>query len=946
MTKNKQFTADEQVESSLDIVRRHLCQILGFDLAIIDLVNGDELVTVAQVAADTKSQVTELLNNLVDENKESINFANTVLARKVKEDKKPVISHVFLKENIKENGNENKVEKEYPYAIIPIGTAEGEQSPILGFIRVVAYDSNRKISKYDLSTLKLTGEHLTSQLQKYGQMMGISLNAEQTSKTANILLVHTNRSVRRRFSRTLSNVYQIQETDSAKKAQDILCENKIDLILLDEQLPDVSVEEFCKQLKASEQWQKIPILLIAINTEKLPEKIVGIDDYLVENCPDQELLLRVKSILRFYQLQEDLERQTELLENYSQRLEEASAKLSSNEQAQLQYKKEFQFIKWESELLREQERLLHRISGEIRESFDIEKNLQNILESLHGWLNLDVCFITLPAAEEPEDEIRCEHATSEDFRVSNFDLDLVSFEVFKKHCKANEPLVVNRVEEDARIIPFKQEALARHQVLSVFYIPISYKQELLGLFCGFKCESEARWNQDNIAFLQSVADQIAVGVTNARLYARVQRQATTDGLTGLLNHRTGQEKLAEQLRLAERYQRSLAIMMIDVDHFKSINDNYGHPAGDAVLKAVARRIEKDCRDVDLPIRYGGEEFLLILPEVNMEGAMVVAERIRKNLSEEEVLFEGLDVIKVTASLGIAAFPENARSQQQLLDLADRALYLAKRMGRNQIRTVKDLNFENEQTNEPVVIVIPSETAEVAENIKEKPEMVLPPPVSENKLEVSGSEEKEELLPEVVEMVKALATALYSKSEYNKMHHLETARLSEVLARVMGLPQKQIEQIRVAGLLHDVGTLSIPPDLMNKSGEYTAEEREMINQHSVLGAELLRPIRALKEICDILENHHERWDGTGHPRGLKGEEIPLAARIVSIVDSYHALISDRPYRPALKEEEAITTLKAGAGKQWDPFLVDIFISVITNLKENGNPIQAHSQTTHQ
>ncbi len=940
MTKSKKLSANEQAESSLDAVRRHLCQILGFDLGILDLVNGDELVTVAQVSADTKSKASELLSVLTDENKESISFANTQLAHRVKQNKKPFLTHVF-----NENGDqsEDNVEKRYPYAIIPIGGSEGEQSPILGLIRVVAYDNNRKISKYDMSTLKLTGEHLASQLQNYGHMMGIPVNNGQNAKTANILLAHSSRPVRRRFSRILANTYQVHEADSAKKVQEILEEQSIDLILLDSQFPGITTAEFCKKLKTSEKLQNIPVVLVTTNSEtKVEEQNLGVDDYLAENCSDQELLTRVKSIVRFYQLQEDLTRQTELLENYSQRLEEASAKLSNNEQAQVQHSKEFQFLKWESEFLREQEKRLHRISNDIRRSFNIEENLQEVLENLQGWLNLNVCFITLPAPDEPEDEIRCEYAIGEDYKVVEFDLDLKAFEVFKKHYKVDEPLIVNQVDSDPRVNPFKKEAISRHNVLSLFYVPISHKEELLGLLCGFKCEAEARWNQDNIAFLQSVADQVAIGVTNARLYARVQRQATTDGLTGLLNHRTGQEKLSEQLRIAERYQRNLAVMMIDVDHFKSINDSYGHPAGDAVLKAVARRIERDCRDVDLSIRYGGEEFLLILPEVNMEGAIIVAERIRKNLAEEEIVFEGLDVIKVTASLGIAAFPENARSQQQLLDMADRALYLSKRMGRNQIRTVKDLNFESETPEEPEVIIV-NESAEVADHIKEKPEMILPPPVSE---EASVPGEKEELLPEVVEMVKALATALYSKSEYNKMHHLETARLSEILARVMGLPQKQIEQIRVAGLLHDVGTLSVPPDLMNKSGTYTPEEREMINQHSVLGAELLRPIRALKEICDILENHHERWDGTGHPNGLKGEEIPLPARIVSIVDSYHALISDRPYRPAMNEEEALTTLKAGAGKQWDPFLVDIFISVITNLKESGNQMKAHSSHTAQ
>ncbi len=932
--KSKNLSANEQAESSLDAVRRHLCQILGFDLGILDLVNGDELVTVAQVAADTKSKAGELLSVLTDENKESISFANTQLAHKVKQSKKPSLTYVFNKEN--GDQTEENSDKRYPYAIIPIGGAEDEHSPILGLIRVVAYDNNRKISKYDLSTLKLTGEHLASQLQKYGQMMGIPTNTGQNAKTANILLAHSSRPIRRRFTRTLAATYLVHEADSVDKVQEILAGQTVDLILLDSQLDDNKMEGFCKQLKGSEKLQNIPIVLMTPNSEtKIEEQNLSVDDYLLETCADQELLSRVKSILRFYQLQEEALRQAELLENYSQRLEEA--KLSNNEQAQIQRSKEYQFLKWESELLREQEKLLHRISNEIRQSFNIEQNLQKILEDLQGWFNLDVCFVTLPAPEELEDEIRCEHTTGEDYRVVEFDLDLKSFEVFKKHYKPDEPLVVNQVDNDPRISPFKKEALARHQVLSVFYIPISYEKKLLGLLCGFKCEAEARWNPDNIAFLQSVADQVAIGVTNARLYARVQRQATTDGLTGLLNHRTGQEKLSEQLRIAERYQRNLAIMMIDVDHFKSINDSYGHPAGDAVLRAVADRIERDCRDVDLPIRYGGEEFLLILPEVNMEGAMIVAERIRKNLAEEEIAFEGLDIIKVTASLGIAAFPEHARSQQQLLDMADRSLYLAKRMGRNQIRTVKDLNFETDTIGGQESVAV-NASAQIAENIKEKPEMILPPPVTQ---EATTSVEKEELSPEEVEMIKALATALYSKSEYNKMHHLETARLSEVLARVMGLPQKQIEQIRVAGLLHDVGTLSIPPDLMNKSGAYTPEEREMINQHAVLGAELLPQVRALKEICNILENHHERWDGTGHPKGLKGEEIPLSARIVSIVDSYHALISDRPYRPALKEEEAIITLRAGAGKQWDPFLVDIFISIITNLKESGHPIKTHS-----
>jgi diguanylate cyclase (GGDEF)-like protein/putative nucleotidyltransferase with HDIG domain len=362
--------------------------------------------------------------------------------------------------------------------------------------------------------------------------------------------------------------------------------------------------------------------------------------------------------------------------------------------------------------------------------------------------------------------------------------------------------------------------------------------------------------------------------------------------------------------------------MLDVDHFKSINDNYGHPAGDTVLKAVAKLIQSEIRDVDFPVRYGGEEFLLVLPEVNQEGAIVVAERIRKNLSQETIQHEGIS-INVTASFGIASFPDDANSQQSLLDLADRSLYLSKRLGRNQVHSASDLLFEE-----------PKKSLELSWAPIPPPQLseFVPQKLSE------AAEQKEELVPEVIEMVKALATALYSKSDYNKMHHLETARLSELLGKVMGLNQQQIEQIRVAGLLHDVGTLSIPSDLINKPGKLSEDERKVVNQHPVLGAQLLRPIRALRDICEILENHHERWDGTGFPHGLKGEEIPLPARIVAIVDSYHALISDRPYRKALPPEEAIKILREGASRQWDPFLVDIFIAVLNSLSNNQAPTE--------
>ncbi len=162
--------------------------------------------------------------------------------------------------------------------------------------------------------------------------------------------------------------------------------------------------------------------------------------------------------------------------------------------------------------------------------------------------------------------------------------------------------------------------------------------------------------------------------------------------------------------------------MIDVDHFKNINDKYGHPAGDAVLKAVANLIQKNCRDVDLPIRYGGEEFLLVLPEVNISGALIVAERIRNNLSKETIVYDSNE-INVTASIGLAVCPDHGRTQQQLLDFADRALYMSKRMGRNQVHSAYELNFEVNESVDGSSGELQS-SAQVAQNIKEKPELAV------------------------------------------------------------------------------------------------------------------------------------------------------------------------------------------------------------------------------
>lgn len=928
MTSSKEVSSGQELpgqEEFFDAVRRHICHVLGFDYGLIDLVRGHEIVNLVSFASGNEDDERKsIIDRLQDEHQQPLTVAHTLVAQKVKQTQKPWVGRVY---------SQGGASAGYPYAIVPIVGADDSAGTVAGLVRVVSLEDNKTIDEKDLSTLALFCQHLSGRLPelKAGQMRAAE-NDSFAAHPERVLLVHSSRHIRRRLSRILSERFSVLEDDTGAKTAQVLESNQIDLIVLDSEIQGPSGDSLCQELKNSPKWKHIPVILVASDSNvqgKVEGLNAGAEDCLSESCHEAELLARVRASLRLRKTERDLAIQQRLLEDYAQRLEEefekarlANANFSKNNQILEQRNFELQQAKLREQILSGQAELLHRISDIIRKSFNISENIGTMLEELAERFSLDCCFVILPSDDEPQDTVRSEYATAGEYSLMDRDEDLAILDIFKANFYMDQALVVSDVSRDRLVEPFRRTVLSTYPVRSLFYVPVTYEEKLLGLIGGHKCESEALWTMENKNFFKSVADQVAIGIINARLYARVQRQATTDGLTGLYNHRTGQEKLADQLRLSERYQRNLAVVMIDVDHFKSINDSFGHPAGDTVLKAVARLIRSNCRDVDIPVRYGGEEFLLILPEVNSEGAVVVAERIRRHIARETVLHEDIE-INVTASLGVASYPEDAENHQGLLDLADKALYMSKRLGRNQVHTASDLLFSEFSSGQP-----PKGNAETPQPAPAAAAMeaaTAPPPVEAS---------KEELVPEVVEMVKALASALYSKSEYNKEHHLETARFAELLARVMGLSQQQVEQIRVASLLHDVGVLSIPESIINKPGLVTEEEMDVITKHPELGAQLLRPIQALKEICDIVENHHECWDGTGYPNGLKGEQIPLPARIVAIVDAYHAMISHRPYRPAMTNEQAKLALKNGAGSQWDPFLVDIFLAVLENLEKEG------------
>ena len=371
---------------------------------------------------------------------------------------------------------------------------------------------------------------------------------------------------------------------------------------------------------------------------------------------------------------------------------------------------------------------------------------------------------------------------------------------------------------------------------------------------------------------------------------KLQEMAVTDSLTGLKNHGDFQNHLEHELARARRFDQALPVIMLDLDHFKNVNDKFGHPMGDAVLKSVGRKLMAGIRKIDYCARYGGEEFVIILPETTTVNATMVAEKLRVSIKEEVAAETGLPSSYVGASFGIADYPRCARDKDGLIAAADSALLFSKRKGRNQVSYFLDLTNTD---------------------------------LSESDIEKLG----DRLGGAGLQTISALAEAVNYSDGYSVTDTQKITDASRSVAAAMGMSEKQTELLILATRLHDIGKVGIPDSILSKKDALSPAEISKVRQHPEIGQRILHEATAVKDVVSAILYHHENWDGSGYPEQLKGEDIPLMARAVSIADAYRAMASDRPYRKALTPEKAIDELRQGAGKQFDPTLVELFIRAI-------------------
>ena len=422
----------------------------------------------------------------------------------------------------------------------------------------------------------------------------------------------------------------------------------------------------------------------------------------------------------------------------------------------------------------------------------------------------------------------------------------------------------------------------------------------------------------NTDLMQFFANYLAMYLHNAELMEQTNKFANTDTLTSLYNHRGFQEVLSAEIQKADETKTSLSVVMLDINNISKINRELGHAKGDEVIKLLAEKVKQNIRSSDSAGRYGGDEIAIIMPNTGTAEAKYLAEYITYCLS---CCFVD-DVGPVKVSVGISTYPECSRDQEKMLILAEQAMYISQargyKEGMSAIVSSSDYNFWDDVALESFAEILAKRHAQIGINFEE---------------ELIQKFNNEQIISQnhLWEMATSLAGAIDAKDPYTKNHSTSVSRYSEALARAINLPEDEVERIKLGALLHDVGKIGIPESVLKKPDKLSNEEWEIMKQHPTIGAEkVLEPNEALRDLIPIVKYHHERIDGKGYPENLKDEDIPLAARIVSVADAYHALISDRPYRKGMTVEKACSILKEGAGTQWDSYLVRSFISIAPSL----------------
>jgi len=443
-------------------------------------------------------------------------------------------------------------------------------------------------------------------------------------------------------------------------------------------------------------------------------------------------------------------------------------------------------------------------------------------------------------------------------------------------------------------------------------IPIIFQKKIFGALSVTSPRKDL--SDTELNFLNLFAKQIELAVTIADLFQTIKQQAITDGLTGLYNRRHFDQCITNEAKRSIRLKQPFTLISLDLDHLKVINDNYGHSAGDAAIIGIANALKQNARVIDIPSRFGGEEFGIILPGVDIDGGKVAAERLRATI--ENTPIEGIG--KITASIGVGTLLTHTDNVQELLELVDQAMYRAKRNGRNQVQIAQawDENIWKRQALDSLIHLLSQRMIPLDEHLTE--ELI-------EKLKNTNTSDKN--IDDIIFLVVDEFVNIY-KPYYQKGNIKDKIDLIVSISKKLEIPQEDIDKFKMAAMVYDISNVMLPESILLKNGPLSETEKTEIINHPISAAkEILAPVGTASNIIALLEHWNEFYDGSGVPGVLKGDEIPIGTAILVAINAYFALTSQRPYRKAFSKTEAIQILSDGSGKKWNPEVINILKQIV-------------------
>lgn len=557
--------------------------------------------------------------------------------------------------------------------------------------------------------------------------------------------------------------------------------------------------------------------------------------------------------------------------------------------------------------------LILEITRDVSSSLDINEVLRTMVNRVGLHIDADRCSIILVDRQKDHGYVVASHDVP---HVKQLQIELIKYPEIRKALETRETVIINDIDDDT-IMNDVRETINQANIKSLLVIPISYQSEIIGTLLLKVVQDKRVFTPEEIRFCQIIANTSANAIKNAQLFEEVKMQASTDGLTKLFNHRAFLERYHEEVFRSQRTEKAFSLIMIDVDNFKSANDMHGHYQGDRILREIAQCLKDNTRSIDIIGRYGGDEFVCLLPEASHDQGMLVANRI---LSKARERFQD-DSLGVSISLGLSTLFYHTDDQTMLIQFADQAMYLAKYRGGNQVFSfdcteTKDLNVCNQKLFETFLAVKTLKRFDNGQQI-----------VSDFGEQLKKMLSADASPQSLYEIVTSLSSALDARDHYTNGHSERVIDYAREIAREINMSQTEREELVYLCLLHDIGKIGIPDHILNKPGKLTPEEFEIMKRHAEIGEKIISPLEMLRRLKPLIRHHQEFYDGTGYPDGLRGEAIPLACRILAVVDTFDAMTTDRPYRNALPAETAVAELQRCSGSQFDPGIVEVFIRII-------------------